>query len=117
MLTSFNFSHFLIVLLLSFPATAQTKAAKQWYKGNLHTHTYWSDGDEYPEMVLDWYKSRGYDFVALSDHNTLARGEKWIKVIKSGSFQDAFDKYLTRFGNGWVTYKTDSGRTEVKLKT
>ena len=26
-----------------------------WYKGNLHTHTYWSDGDEFPEMVLDWY--------------------------------------------------------------
>ena len=44
-----------------------------WYRGNLHTHTYWSDGDEFPEMVLDWYKSNGYDFIALSDHNTLAR--------------------------------------------
>ena len=93
------------------------KTAKRWYKGNLHTHSYWSDGDEYPEMILDWYKFRNYDFVALSDHNTLSRGEKWIKVIKSGSYQDAFDKYLAKFGDKWVTYKIDSGRTLVKLKT
>jgi hypothetical protein len=90
---------------------------KRWYKGNLHTHTYWSDGDEYPEMVLDWYKSRDYDFVALSDHNTMARDEKWVKVIKSGSYETAFKKYLEKFGKDWVVYKTDSGRTLVKLKT
>ena len=53
---------------------------KRWYKGNLHTHTYWSDGDEYPEMALDWYKNHDYDFVALSDHNTLARDEKRVKL-------------------------------------
>jgi hypothetical protein len=96
--------------------TAQQET-KQWYKGNLHTHTYWSDGDEYPEMVLDWYKSRDYDFVALSDHNTMARDEKWVKVIKSGSYETAFKKYLEKFGKDWVVYKTDSGRTLVKLKT
>lgn len=97
-------------------ATAQQKT-KRWYKGNLHTHTYWSDGDAYPEMVLDWYKSNAYDFIALSDHNTLARDEKWVKVIKSGSYETAFKKYLEKFGEDWVVYKTDSGRTTVKLKT
>jgi predicted metal-dependent phosphoesterase TrpH len=107
-----------LLFLLSNTVTGQSKiATKRWYKGNLHTHTYWSDGDEYPEMILDWYKTRGYDFVALSDHNTLARGEKWVKVIKSGSYQEAFDKYLARFGNDWVIHKMDSGRTLVKLKT
>ncbi len=30
---------------------------KQWFKGNLHTHSYWSDGDEFPEVIMDWYKS------------------------------------------------------------
>ena len=89
----------------------------RWFKGNLHTHTYWSDGDEYPEMVLDWYKTHGYDFIALSDHNTLSRDEKWVKVIKSGSYEKAFDAYLQKFGKDWVTYKIDSGRTLVKLKT
>ena len=31
----------------------------QWYKGNIHTHTFWSDGDDFPEMVVDWYKNHG----------------------------------------------------------
>lgn len=118
MLTSFNVSVFLIALQLSVSTvTAQKKETKQWYKGNLHTHSYWSDGDEYPEMILDWYKTHAYDFVALSDHNTMAHEEKWIKVVKSRIYEDAFQKYLSRFGEDWVTYKIDSGRTLVRLKT
>jgi len=90
---------------------------KKWYKGNLHTHSYWSDGDEYPEMIMDWYKSRNYDFVALSDHNTFAEGEKWIKVTNSKLYEDAFQNYLKKYGEDWVKYKVDSGRTHVLLKT
>ena len=47
-----------------------------WFKGNLHTHTLWSDGDDYPEMVVDWYKGHGYNFLALSDHNVLQEGQR-----------------------------------------
>ncbi|MFN5655401.1 MAG: PHP domain-containing protein, partial [Verrucomicrobiota bacterium] len=63
-------------------ASAVLSAAEEakWYKGNLHTHTYWSDGDDFPEMVADWYKSHGYDFLALSDHNIIADHDKWLKV-------------------------------------
>lgn len=88
-----------------------------WYKGNLHTHTYWSDGDEFPEMVLDWYKSNGYDFVALSDHNTMAQDEKWKLIAKSPLYEESFNQYLEKFGADWVVYKTDTGRIQVKLKT
>ena len=28
----------------------------RWYRGNMHTHSLWSDGDDYPEMIADWYK-------------------------------------------------------------
>src|SRR6186997_2621450 len=61
------------------PASSDASAAPtlRWYKGNLHTHSLWSDGDDFPEMIVDWYKSRGYHFLALSDHNTLQTGEKW----------------------------------------
>jgi hypothetical protein len=105
----------LIFFLFSCALThAQTSA---WYKGNLHTHSYWSDGDEFPEMIMDWYKTHGYDFVALSDHNILATGDKWIKVTRSKMYEDGFQKYLDKFGKDWVTYKIDSGRTSVKLKT
>jgi len=88
-----------------------------WYKGNLHTHTYWSDGDEFPEMVLDWYKSQGYDFVALSDHNTVAQEEKWVVIQKSPLYETSFHNYLNKFGDEWVEQKNDTGRIQVKLKT
>ncbi len=40
-----------------------------WYKGNIHTHTTESDGDEHPEQVVAWFREHGYDFLVLSDHN------------------------------------------------
>ena len=41
---------------------------KIWYKGNLHTHTTNSDGANTPEETIELYKSKGYDFLALTDH-------------------------------------------------
>lgn len=92
-------------------------ASAQWYKGNLHTHSYWSDGDDFPEMIMDWYKTHGYQFVALSDHNTLQEGEKWKLITKSKAYLDGYDKYVKRFGKKWVVSKEDTGRISVKLKT
>ena len=91
---------------------------KQWYKGNLHTHSYWSDGDEFPEVIMNWYKTHDYQFVALTDHNTLAEGEKWKVIPPESIFQDAFENYLEDYGSDWVNYKIDSSdHTQVKLKT
>ena len=71
------------------------------------THTLWSDGNEFPEMVAVWYKEKGYDFLALSDHNLLSRGERWMPVpavearrkVKGGS---TMDQYRAKFGDDWV---------------
>lgn len=41
----------------------------RWFKGNTHTHTLESDGDSPPQYVASWYKSHGYNFLVLSDHN------------------------------------------------
>jgi hypothetical protein len=60
----------LLVILLMRSATAQTPAAINWYKGNLHTHTINSDGDSPPYDVMAWYKRAGYQFLAITDHNT-----------------------------------------------
>ena len=40
-----------------------------WYKGNLHTHSLWSDGDDFPDSIVARYKRMGYHFLALTDHN------------------------------------------------
>ncbi|HET8736162.1 MAG TPA: histidinol-phosphatase, partial [Pricia sp.] len=54
---------FLAVFLLGYLAHHTIWSQdKTWYKGNLHAHSYWSDGDEFPEMIMDGYKTAGYDF-------------------------------------------------------
>jgi hypothetical protein len=94
----------------------------RWWKGNLHTHTMWSDGDHYPEVVVDWYKRHGYHFLALSDHNVLSQGEKWINPATSALARRAgglaaLELYRQRFGNDWVqTRTTADGQLEVRLK-
>lgn len=40
----------------------------RFYKGNLHTHSTRSDGGLSPEEVATAYRTRGYDFLALTDH-------------------------------------------------
>ena len=77
-------------------------AGPTWYKGNLHTHSFWSDGDDFPEMIADWYKRQGYHFLGLSDHNVLAEGEKWVEVTEKGFRPVAVKKYRERFGPSWV---------------
>jgi uncharacterized protein (TIGR03437 family) len=43
----------------------------RWFRGNTHTHTSNSDGDSSPELVAERYKSLGYNFVVITDHNRL----------------------------------------------
>ncbi len=57
-------------------AITKKEVVKQWFKGNLHTHSYWSDGDEFPEVIMDWYKSKGYQFLALTRSQYPGRGRK-----------------------------------------
>lgn len=92
----------------------------RWWKGNLHTHSLWSDGDDFPEMIASWYAERDYNFLSLTDHNVLSQGERWIKVaevIKRADAQ-ALGKYRAKFGAAWVeTRGTESGADhEVRLK-
>ncbi|MGF1582179.1 MAG: PHP domain-containing protein [Gemmataceae bacterium] len=84
-----------------------------YWKGNLHTHSFWSDGNDFPEMIADWYKRRGYNFLTMSDHNILSEGQRWINV--SGN-EVAMKKYLTRFGTTWVEQRTFGRNKQVRLK-
>ena len=49
-----------------------------WYKGNLHTHTTASDGTITQEETVRIYKEHGgYDFLALTEHNTYTNTTKY----------------------------------------
>jgi len=92
----------------------------RWWRGNLHTHTFWSDGDHFPEMAIDWYVRHGYHFLALSDHNVLSQGERWIseQTVVRRSRGDALPSYIERFGEHWVQTRPNDrlGMLEIRLK-
>jgi len=44
-------------------------APGNWYKANLHTHTTISDGDACAAERIGRYRERGYDVLAITDHN------------------------------------------------
>lgn len=100
----------------AFGSVAAWSGPLEWWKGNLHTHSLWSDGDDYPEMIVDWYKSRGYHFLALSDHNVLSEGRRWVNVAKNRGGRRAFERYLKRFGEQWVETRGEGEAREVRLK-
>ncbi len=96
---------------------AAESAPLRWWKGNLHTHSLWSDGDDYPEMIVEWYKKHGYNFLAMSEHNIVMTGTKWTVVTTNANSAEAFNKYMRRFGTNWVEWRYQDGKVKVKLKT
>ena len=115
------------VLLSLPPRTSDVRAETQrltaggelkWYRGNLHTHSLWSDGDDYLESIGAWYREHDYQFLAFTDHNTLADKERWVDVEKSKGGQVAFDKLKKRFPENWIAQRqSPDNKLEVKLKT
>ena len=62
--------------LTSLLSTASAADSARWWRGNLHTHSLWSDGDDFPEMIAELYQTNGYHFLAFTDHNTLHTSNK-----------------------------------------
>ena len=99
------------------PAAQETLREERWYKGNLHTHTLWSDGEAFPEMVLDWYKDRGYNFVSPTDHNLFQNRKDQWRAIGPEIAKEIFDRYAERYGGDWAETRTDGGIRRARLKT
>lgn len=119
------FPLFFGILAASVFAQGPAPEPARWYKGNLHTHSLWSDGDDYPEMIADWYKRSGYQFLAISDHNVLQQGLKWYELkapvsvggnVNHRGTGPVMEKYLKRFGPDWVQLRDDGEKRFVRLK-
>src|SRR6185436_3019375 len=107
----------LIQSLLLARTTAAEPPTRHWFKGNLHTHSFWSDGDDFPEMITEWYKTNGYHFLGISDHNILQEGTKWVVATNKTRAREALPNYLQRFGSNWVEQGEQKGHAAVRLKT
>jgi len=54
-------------------------------RGNLHAHTTYSDGVRTPSALVQEYETRGYDFLAITDHED---HENWVEP----GYQKALDR-------------------------
>jgi hypothetical protein len=117
---------YLTVLFIAIAITCGVGIApgeeSHWFKGNTHTHSLWSDGNDFPEMIADFYKREGHHFLVLSDHNVLSRGEKWMAVSavekrRKTLGHSSLKKYLAVFGDKWVELRGQGDARQVRLKT
>ena len=88
------------------------KAETGWYRGDLHAHTLHSDGWwDIPEFT-EYMRSRGLDFVSLSDHNTptgLAQHRSQTEdgfLTMGGMELSTFNGHMLALGNSnWYEWR------------
>ncbi len=59
------------LLTVDMPAAPIPVKPDGWYRGELHCHTIYSDGDSRPADLITTAEGLGLDFLAITDHNVL----------------------------------------------
>ena len=99
---------------MAFCDSGTVPPAARWWRGNLHMHTFWSDGRAFPEEAVAMYKARGYHFLGLSDHNVFQDNPgRWIAETGRERY---FAEYLAAFPDAEVRAGADGVR-EARLST
>jgi hypothetical protein len=88
-----------------------------WLRGNLHTHTTRSDGMLSPQQAVDAYAGRGYDFLALSDHDIVTDGSgldrRGMVLLPAREVSAAFG-HLLLVGPGCdIAFRAHAGQQEM----
>lgn len=89
---------------------------QNWYRGNMHAHTYWSDGNTFPELAADEYKVNGYQFLCLSDHNVYQADTNAWREIKGGVPAN-IELMKKTFGPNAVVTKSEARTVKGKTTT
>ncbi len=110
-----------LLLLITAPACTPLRAGPQelpdrWWKGSLHAHSLWNEGDDFPEMVLDWYRRNGYDFASITDQDVVPATGRWINLGADSAAAARIDAFRTRFPRA-VDERTRRDTTFVRLAT
>lgn len=93
-------------------AALPAAAEPGWYRGDLHMHTVYSDGDSYPHEVAAIVYSTGLDFYGITDHNRarspvdlVPRGDGWpilVPGVEVTTYAGHFNVWGT---NGWYDFR------------
>src|SRR5262245_53231149 len=63
---------------------AVTLDADRFFRGNVHAHSAMTDGDSPAVRVFGWYRTHGYQFLALTDHNRRLDPSRYAHVEREG---------------------------------
>ncbi|MBD3315922.1 MAG: hypothetical protein GF344_09060 [Chitinivibrionales bacterium] len=74
----------------------------QFYFGNLHSHTGYSDGEGTPDEAFDWARyTAGYDFYAITDHAEQISSSEWSSTGNSADVKNADGQFVALRGFEW----------------
>jgi hypothetical protein len=101
---AFSVSLFICLIVSIFlPETADAEdvvlaTSADWYYGDLHSHSTYSDGRQSLDFTLDFAHEQGMDFIAVSDHNTIGHFAE-VKELQA-RYDDMLVLYAYEFTTG-----------------
>lgn len=104
--------------IVSYPKGKTTSRGKGWYRGDLHGHTYHSDGVWGVSDFVEYGRKHELDFVTLTDHNTVS-GLAEVDSLSSDDLLTMGGMELTTYyGHAlalgtreWYEWRTHQGKT------
>jgi hypothetical protein len=79
-----------------------------WYRGDLHLHSVYSDGQWKPSQLVTQARANGLDFMGTSDHNTNAATRVFGRHVPDGFLVISGEEVTTRNGH-WLATGTIPG--------
>jgi hypothetical protein len=94
------------------PASPPPARFAPWLRGELHCHTWHSDGDDRPLARVQLARERGLDFLAVTDHNTTSSQHELASlsdpglILIRGMEITTFKGHFNAWGIGdWVDFR------------
>jgi hypothetical protein len=82
-----------------YPPQQITGKGRDWYRGDAHLHTIYSDGHRTPEQVAAGARAAGLDFIISTDHNTTASHGVWGPLAGNDLLIVTGEEVTTRNGH------------------
>ncbi|GAA3596821.1 hypothetical protein GCM10022223_10090 [Kineosporia mesophila] len=80
-----------------------------WYRGDCHIHSVYSDGELAPRQLVTAARAAGLDFIATTDHNTAAAHDVWAPYTGDDLLVITGEEVTTRTGH-WLALGIATGR-------
>lgn len=92
-----------------YPALSAASRGRDWYRGDCHLHTVYSDGRYQPSEVAAAARENGLDFIVSTDHNTNTSHGVWGSLAGDDLLIITGEEVTTRNGH-WLALGVKPGQ-------